>query len=101
MIDKSISSCAIFSEFSSSDAVFYFDRIKQKTLIHIDSLYYSITLEGDAEDPDRASLHDFVEELTSLKLKKINEPASLVQWHDLDVVLGGFTQFYSICRSLI
>ena len=51
MIDKSISSCAVFPEFSADEAILYFDRKKQKTLSHIDSLYYSVSVIGDDDNP--------------------------------------------------
>lgn len=96
MIDKSISSCAVFPEFSADEAILYFDRKKQKTLSHIDSLYYSVSVIGDDDNPDNPSMHTLISELTAKKQEKMQNPSGLVLWHNLDVTFGGFTQFYQL-----
>ena len=69
----------------------YFGITEKKVSHHIDTFYYSISLEGDSTENVNANLFVFLDSLKRLKTLKMSKPGLDLEFHGLDVSSVSFS----------
>ena len=91
---NSVKRSLVFSEFTEKEQNYWFS-IKEKAVSHhIDTLYYSVFIDGDMVDPTPdtytgESLLGFLEDMTMLKQRVQLDPVAKIQYYGLDVERSG------------
>lgn len=77
-------------EFSPEERIHWFSLKAHAVLPHIDTLYYSVSIEGDSNENDAAGLRTLIGELSRLKKRKMTSPGETVLFCDLEVMPTGY-----------
>ena len=87
----SVQRSKIFDEFSDEEKSKFFSLSEKKVCHHIDTLYYSVALEGDKTDNDNYRLLSLLYTLDAMKQEKRAHPDAALEFFGLDVSPVGFS----------
>lgn len=98
MLDKYVKQSPVCSEFSEEEQIYFFDRCRQKVTSHVDTLYYTVTLFNDSNEP-REELLALLDQLRILKQQKALNYSAEVDFFGLSVENMRFVH-YEYCLKL-
>ena len=87
----SVTRSKIFDEFSDEEKSNFFSLTDKKVCHHVDTLYYSVALEGDKTDNEGYDLNCLLYTLDCLKQEKLAHPEESLEYFDLEVSPIGFS----------
>lgn len=89
----SVLNSKIFTEFSPEEQKKYFGVKEKKVCHHVDTFYYSITLDGDKSDNENVYLSILINNLKRLKNQKLSKPGIDLDFQGLDVSSVSFSVY--------
>ena len=98
MITKFIEQSPVYSEFTPEEQIYFFDMSRDKVTSHVDTLYYTVSLYNDSNEP-RDELVALLDELRALKQRKAQNYDAQVDFFGLSVENTRFVH-YEYCLKL-
>lgn len=95
MITKEVRQSPLFAEFSPEEQDRYFNLSKEKVTNHVDTLYYTVKVYGDSNEPSE-NMQALLEELGAFRTKKAFNPSLEVILFGLSVEVTRFVH-YEFC----
>ncbi len=99
MISKEVKQSPIFGEFSPDEAYRYFDYSRDRSVAHVDTFYYTVSIFGDDSQEPSENMSDLISTLLHLKTQKSTNYSADVDFFGLNVELTRFVH-YDICLRL-
>ena len=96
MITKEIKDSSVFAEFDPQGQEYWFDRCKEKVVPHIDTFYYTVSIEDDSNN--NVKVGNLLNRLNSLKDRKLSCRQNDVEYLGLSYSLTHFSH-YDFCLS--
>lgn len=98
---NSVTRCKIFSEFSEEQQNYWFSLKEKAVRHHIDTLYYSVYIEGDSSTSKDEGLQKLLSDLSELKEQKKKVREDDFEFFGLDVALRNvISGVYVYCLEL-
>ena len=98
MIPKEIKASPIFGEFSSEEQDRYFNLSREKVSAHVDTLYYSVSIFDDSNDPPSGMI-ELLDLIRAEKAKKSMFPAQNVDVFGLSLEATRFVHYEYCLRA--
>lgn len=98
MISKEIKASPVFGEFSPEEQDRYFNLSREKVCAHVDTLYYSVSIFGDSNDPS-PGVSGLLDTLKTEKVKKSLYPAQNVDIFGLSLEATRFVHYEYCLRA--
>ena len=99
MIPKEVKQSPIFGEFSPDEAYRYFDYSRDRSVAHVDTFYYTVTIYGDDSQEPSENLSKMISTLLHFKSEKATNYSATVDFFGLNVELTRFVH-YDICLRM-
>ena len=99
MITKEVRQSPIFGEFSPEEQDRYFNLSKEKVTNHVDTLYYTVKVYGDSNEPSE-NMQALLEQLSAFRTKKAFNPSVEVVLFGLSVEVTRFVHYeFCLCKE--
>ena len=99
MISKEVKQSPIFGEFTPDEANRYFDFSRDRSVGHVDTLYYTVSIYGDDSQEPTENMAALINELSYQKAKKASNYSADLDFFGLNVELTRFVH-YDLCLRM-
>ena len=99
MIAKDVKQSPIFGEFSPNEANRYFDFSRDRSVGHVDTFYYTVSIYGDDCQEPSEEISGLIGTLSTLKQQKGSNYSADLVFYGLNVELTRFVH-YDLCLRM-
>lgn len=99
MIAKDVKQSPIFGEFSPAEANRYFDFSRDRSVGHVDTFYYTVSIYGDDCQEPSENITELIRTLSALKQQKGSNYSVDLEFYGLNVELTRFVH-YDLCLRM-
>lgn len=91
MVALPVTRCAVYSEFDRKEQELHFSVAQKKVVHHIDTLYYTVSVQDDCNGNQDSGLLGLLADLKEAKAEKLKDMQSDVPFFGLSVMATGFS----------